>query len=119
MFSEFNTWLDLLCMENRIFPGKAINFNLYEGENDFWYMQMISAPDYDEEDDDWCCDELFSSEDNEFLWQHKCNWKDAQNDAEQMIKNYLEVGNYKDLLKGYIAITTGFVDGDLSLLYKK
>lgn len=119
MYFEFNKWLDSLCDENGSFPGKAINFNLYEGENDFWYIQMISVPYYDEENDDWCCDELFSSGYNEFKWQHKCNWEEAQNEAEQLIKHYLDNGNNKDLLMNYDAITVGFVDGDLTLIYKK
>ena len=37
----------------------------------------------------------------------------------QMIKQYISEGKYAEELKKYEAISAGFVDGDLKILYQK
>ena len=119
MYEKFEDWLNSVCEEEKDFPGEAINFNIYENEDSCWSVQLITADDYDEEDDDWCCEEAFSTEDNQFIWKQECNWEEIQDLVVDMIERYLQQGRYRDFLKKYVAITAGFVDGDLILIYKK
>ena len=61
MYNEFVKWLDKILDKNIPLPGIALNFNLYEDDDSQWSIQIISSAEFDEEDPDWCCDEMFSS----------------------------------------------------------
>ena len=65
MYIEFEKWLNNILEENMPIPGAAINFNLYEEADLYWSIQLICASYFDEEDEDWCCEEEFQ------LWR-KC-----------------------------------------------
>ncbi len=119
MYSEFANWLDRIIEENNPIDAAALCFNLYENEDCSWSIQLIGAPDFDEDDDDWACDEVFSTEEDVFSWKREAGWEEILIAAAELIDKYLDEGKYADSLKEYKAIATGFVDGDLSVIYKK
>ena len=69
MYIEFEKWLNNILEENIPIPGAAINFNLYEEVDLYWSIQLICASYFDEADEDWCCEEEFSSGENVFYWK--------------------------------------------------
>jgi len=116
----FNEWLDqaLSGMKNdeRI---KALCFNIYEecdindaDGNETYTLQLVGSSYYDEENDDWACDTLYSTGEFLFCFVSK-GWEAALNDAVEFIKSYLENGSSADLLKKMEAVCVGFTDGDL------
>lgn len=119
MYIGFETWLDSVLEENMPIDGVAVNFNIYEEEDSQWSLQLITTSCFNEEDSDWCCEEVFTTEDDLFTWKQENNWEEILKITIQMINKYLEVGKYADILKQYKAIATGFVDGDLEILYKR
>lgn len=119
MYSMFEKWLDGVLEENLPLPGRAVNFNLYEGCDSEWSIQIISAAEFDEDDPDWCCSEEFSSGEDLFTWEQDADWEEILTAACGLIKRYLTEGKYADALKKYDGIAAGFVDGDLEILYKK
>lgn len=99
----------------------AVNFNLYEGSNDTYDIQLIGTDTFDEEDEDWACGEIFTTGEDVFSIPRTdeiADWEDGLSYITKMIENYLENGKYANVLKGLQAIGIGFVDGDMEILYQ-
>lgn len=118
-YEEFTEWLEkyLKSFSKEII---AVNFNLYEGENNTYDIQLIGSDEFDESDSDWACSEIFSTEEDIFYierTQEIARWEDGLEFITNLVKKYLEEGEYAYKLKGTKAVSIGFVDGDLKILY--
>ena len=69
MYERFAEWLDIVL--NTELPNEltAFCFNLYEEENYTWSVELIGASQFDEEDSDWACYEVFDSREYPCRWQ--------------------------------------------------
>lgn len=117
--NEFRAWLDSILyneLDNNI---RAIMFNLYEDEDDNWSVELVGTPFYDENNDDWACNELFTTRDNPFVIKSKEDYDKVEGIFKDLVKNYLNNGTYYMKLKNYDAIGIGFVEGDITILYQK
>ena len=119
MYIDFEAWLNDILDKNSPLGGAAINFNIYEDEDSFWSIQLISAEYFDENDDDWCCEEVFTTGEDLYTWKQNSDWMEVMQSSCDMIKRYLEEGKYADELKKFEAVAAGFVDGDLAILYRR
>lgn len=119
MYSDFEIWLNDIIDKNRPLSGAAINFNIYEDEDSNWSIQLISAAFFDEDNDDWCCEEVFTTGECLYTWKQKSGWMEVLKASCGMIRRYLEEGKYAGELKKFEAVAAGFVDGDLVILYKR
>ncbi|MBE5820587.1 MAG: hypothetical protein E7310_07270 [Clostridiales bacterium] len=116
--NKFNEWLNDI-LKNDLPKGiKAINFNLYEDSNNKWSIELIGSSVFDENNDDWACNEVFTTRDNPFILVKESDWKAIEIIFKNLVEEYLKYGKYANKLKKYTAIGIGFVDGDLSILYK-
>lgn len=118
-YTPFSWWLDSVLEKSLPDETVAINFNLYEDGKSHWSMELVATSSFDKENDDWACDELFTTRDNPFEWQEDCDFNRTLHFAEEIIRRYLAEGKYKDELIRYSAIGVGFVDGDILLVYEK
>lgn len=114
---EFKVWVEKYLID---LPedAVAINFNLYEGE-EAYSVQLIAADEFDEEDEDWACEEIFSTEDDLFvipMTEDIKDWEEALFYIKSLIEEYLNVSSYKSILKKLQGIGVGFVDGNVELL---
>lgn len=119
MYEEFIEWIDGLELENIPENIKAYNFNLYDGE-DTYDIQLIGSDEFDEEDPDWACSEVYSSEENICYIENTGelnNWEKAQKIFAEYVRKYLESGKYSGILRSAKAVGIGFVDGDIELVY--
>lgn len=116
---EFFNWLDEVL--NKKFPSniKAINFNLYEDNDNKWSIELVGTSTFDENDSDWACNEVYTTRDNPYVLVKESDWKTIENIFTSFLKNYLDKGKYSNILKKYCGIGIGFVDGDLSIIYKR
>ena len=119
MYKAFEKWLNGVLEENMPIPGVALNFNLYEEADFCWSIQLIGASCFDEEEEDWCCEETFSSGENRSSWKEHAEWEEILDVSCEMIRQYISNGKYAEALKKYEAIAAGFVDGDLEILYQR
>ena len=113
-YKIFELWLDK-HLSNELLPNvQAVNFNLYDasrGEHDF-DMQLIGAPKYDPDDSDWACDAIFTT--GEDLCPLKAtDWEKCLQVAVGYIRKYICEGRYAYKISNLLAVTVGFVDGDL------
>lgn len=114
---EFKVWVEKYLVD---LPedAVAINFNLYEGE-EAYSVQLIAADEFDEEDEDWACEEIFSTEDDLFvipMTEDIEEWEDALFYIKSLIEEYLKVSSCRDILENLEGIGVGFVDGNIELL---
>ena len=118
-YISFQNWLDEILKGGLSENAIALNFNLYEEEDENWSVQLIAADEFDPEDEDWVCSEVFSSGEDLYRWQESADWEEILADVCQIVKQYLVQGQYADVLKSYKAVGVGFTDGDIELVYQK
>ena len=115
-YEQFSKWLDGF-LDHGMTDVVALNFNLYEDGDDRWSIEVVGTADFDEEDDDWACDAILSY-DKKMAWKESSEWETILEEAQELIRMYLERGEYSDLMKEYKAVAVGFVDGDLEIVYR-
>lgn len=116
--SSFYNWLEN-ALKKLPSDVEAISFNLYEDNGDKWSVELVGTSTFDENNSDWACNEVYTTRENPYVLTKKSDWKAIENLFTTFLLNYLEQGKYAHILKEYRGIGIGFVDGDLSILYKK
>ena len=64
---DFFEWLDLILKNELNSEIKAINFNLYEDTDNKWSVELVGTFSFDKDNDDWACDEVFTTRDQPFV----------------------------------------------------
>lgn len=118
-YTKFEEWLDSMLNFNLPNEVAAINFNLYEDVDNHWTIELVGTGSYDADDEDWACDEVIAMRDEALTIQLKSEWNEILDMFSGYIKEYLNNGQYSDVLKSYKAVAVGFVDGDLNILYEQ
>lgn len=119
MYEKFGQWLNRILEKGLPEDAAATCFNLYEDTDNYWSIQLVATEYFDEEDEDWVCEELFTTGEDLFTWHEDTKWKAVLEASTALVTKYLTDGKYADKLKKYEAVGIGFVDGDVSVLYKK
>ena len=115
----FTTWLNKVLQSPLPENTKAINFNLYEeAQPNTFGIQFVATSSFELNNDDWACDEIFSSNGNMFFFANSNGWEHALKEVEENVKAYLETED-SSILKKCDGIGLGFVDGDLIIVYRK
>ena len=53
---EFTAWLDTALNTAPLDQIVAVNFNLYEADEDYvFHVQVVGTASFDEENEDWAC----------------------------------------------------------------
>ena len=115
-YSELEIWLNEILQMTIPDDVVAFCFNLYEDVNKSWTLELIGASSFDTTDDDWACDEVFTTRDKPLTWNDNKEWQDVLMMVKKLLKDYLEKGKYGNVLKEQQGLAVGFVDGDLTLL---
>ncbi|MGN0621946.1 MAG: hypothetical protein ACI4I9_08765 [Porcipelethomonas sp.] len=120
-YEMFAQWLDEL-LENELPDGIiAFNFNLYDGEENTYDIQLIGSDKFSEDDYDWACSEVYSSEEDVCYVDVEDDiedWHAAQKLFEFWVKKYIDEGKYSEKLKKSKAVGIGFIDGDIDIVYR-
>lgn len=119
MYNLFEQWLNRILEQELPEDAAGINFNLYEDADNHWSIQLVATKYFDEEDEDWVCEELFTTGEDLFTWQQETQWETVLETGRGLVMQYLEEGHYADKLKQYEAVGIGFVDGDVYVLHKR
>ena len=117
VYRALELWLDKLLAAKLPARVAAYCFNLYDCDDEF-DVQLVGAPSYSEEDDDWACDTVYSSEEDVFTFKAD-GWQKALDICCDCIRCYLSQGSGAEKLKSGRAVAVGFVDGDLVTVYKR
>lgn len=112
-------WLDALC--KRPMPSDVVAFsvNLYDSAGaGFYEAELIGAAQYDPEDEDWACDDIFNSGLKERFElpasEVGSDWEKALQLFVDWTRSYCEdASNHGEVLRRARAVTVGFVEGNL------
>lgn len=121
-YLKFENWLNHLLEMNLPSGIVAFNFNLYEGSENTYDIQLIGADEFDEDDEDWACTDYYTSEEDICYIERSNEIKDWQVGLEyiaNIVQKYMQEGKHRDRLINVEALSIGFVDGDLKILYRK
>lgn len=120
-FKLFSNWLNHLLKQEIPKGIKAFNFNLYEGEEETYDIQLIGSDEFDEDDSDWACTDYFTSGGDVCYIKRTVeieHWEQGLSYITMLVERYLQDGENANLLKNVSAIGIGFVDGDIDILYR-
>jgi hypothetical protein len=115
--SQFCSWLDAVLSED--LPEGILGFaiNLYEGPST-WGAELVGTPTFDEDDEDWACDDIYMSTRLEI--PHECiaaGWERALDDVAKSLQAYLSTESLgANKLMAAKGIGVGFVEGNLILI---
>ena len=117
--ADFSSWLDKHLSCDLSDGIVAVNFNLYDGENQTYDVEFVGCGSFDENDEDWACDEVFTTRGDLFsiTQADNTNWQYGLSSTIALVKNYLDEGKYADKLKSYKAVGVGFVGGNIKIVY--
>lgn len=117
-YSNFEEWLDgILSNENEMSDDiVAFCFNLYEDADDFWSVELVGSASFDKDDNDWPCDEVFSTRETPLTWRFIMTYEECLHTIESQLSEYLQNGKYSKILLSKQGVGYGFVDGDLFLM---
>ena len=123
VYNAFENWIDYLIETNTMPEDtRALCLNLYEEGDDMYSMQIIAANRYSDTDDDWPCDETWSSGEDVFTIsianEEEKDRQRAYDIFTEIISAYVRDGKYSSLLTSYLALAMGYVDGELEIIYK-
>lgn len=123
MYYKIETWLNDV-LEYKVPPQipsviRAFCFNLYEGGNGDWSMELVGTESFDPDDEDWACDEItdFGTREEPLSWKKEADWNEVLSEVSSALKHYLENGSHADVLKSRLGVAVGFTDGNLEILY--
>lgn len=119
--NPFHQWIDSAIQKCLSLEIVAYNFNLYEGSDENYQIELIGANYFDKNDSDWPCSEVFSTGTNIFLTKISkriMNYDQFSAYTKSIIGDYLKNGKYSEHLRNKAAIWMGFTDGDLVLIYE-
>ena len=94
--------------------AKALCLNLYESEEEGEFdAQLVACADYDREDPDWACEDIYSTGEELFGFSSE-DWEAALDLMLETLGEAVADGILPDAIE-YVAV--GFVDGDLEEVF--
>lgn len=120
MYDKVSKWLDSALEQDIPDEVAAFCFNLYEDGDNAWSMELIGAERFNEEDEDWPCDEVDDFETREGLlrWDKEAEWSTILEEMTSILSEYLVKGKLANVLKSKEGVGVGFVDGDINICIK-
>lgn len=118
-YKEFSTWLDWVLSSNSIGQAVAIHFNIYEDGRGQWSLELVGTSQFSANDSNWACAEIFATRSHPFKILHNGSWQEILALFKEYVKEYLETGLQREVLKCKEGVGIGFVDGDLEVVYQK
>lgn len=119
---HFSLWIDNVVSAQLPDGIAAFHFNLYDSVRSH-DVEIVGCPMYDSNDADWACDDIFMSSGPRFELSHEVvgsHWEQGLATTIELLKNYLASGTIgATKLKEYEAVSVGFVDGDLHLVWAR
>lgn len=121
MYQKIEKWLDNVLKQDIPNDVVAVMFNLYEDDENIYSMEVVGTESFDEDDEDWACDEVtdFDTREDPLLLESESDWDEMLSEVSECLNKYLSEGKHAAKLKNCTAVAAGFVDGDVEILYTK
>lgn len=121
VYEKVSAWLDEVLKQDIPKEVAGFCFNLYEDGDGNWSVELVGAERFDEQDEDWPCDEItdFDTRTEPLTWKGEYAWDRALEEIRAALTKYLEKGKRAGILKDRAGVGVGFVNGDVEILYVK
>jgi len=118
IFEQYHNWLEEILSGELPEGINGFAVNLYEGMASF-EAELVAAPEFDKDNEDWACDDIYMSARFEFLHEIiGSSWEPALNKIVDSTKAYIMTNTSgARLLKSVRGVGVGFVDGALVLVH--
>ena len=121
--ASFESWLSSAIQRCNGEGIAAYCFNISETSDEF-VVEVIGAPAYDPKDEDWACDEAWTSRPEKFLLTYAIvgrAWKPVLAMVAGWVGKLVADASDKrfQLLRSSRAVAVGFVDGDLKKVWSR
>jgi hypothetical protein len=121
-YASLAAWIDGVMSEPLPAGIAAFNFNLYDGgAPDAFELELVGAPSFSADDEDWASDDIFMSHPPRFLLPHGLvgpAWEAGLGAAAVLLVRYLASAHAGALrLRRSQAVAVGFVDGNLQIIW--
>jgi hypothetical protein len=116
---EFSAWVTAALDQPIPLDTIAFHFNLYEGL-DSVHVQLIGARSFSVGDQQWPCDETFTTGEDIFEVPYQfvgAEWPEWLESMKTVVQAYLASGTKSARLRASHGIGIGFVDGDVHVLW--
>ena len=102
--NDFHSWLEKVLSID--LPKETIGYaiNLYES-SDCYEAELVCTPDFDPEDEDWACDDIFMSDKYKFPFD--VIFKEWEPSSE-------ELGAWEEMLEGIVISLKRYISGNTS-----
>jgi hypothetical protein len=122
LYNLMASWIDSALSTPLPEGIAAFNFNLYDGGNPTAFeLELMGAPTFTPDDEDWACDEIFMSPQPRFLLPHStvgAHWESGLSATSKLLFKYINSNSSGALrLKQSKAVAVGFVDGNLQIIW--
>lgn len=121
---QFHEWLSSALLASVPDQVAAFSFNLFEPalvEGVRFGVELVGAENFDPEDSDWACEEIWAAEPRELhipVAFSGEDWEECLQKMNALLQSELEhQGGASSVLKSRRAVALGFVDGDLQIVW--
>jgi hypothetical protein len=122
LYNNLAEWIDTALAAPLPTEIAAFHCNLYEGRTAH-QLDIIGAPSFDPHDSDWASDDIFMSPEPQFEFPHDVvgkKWEAGLAAGIEMLTHYINSDHPGAIrIRQSQALSVGFVDGDLHLLWAK
>lgn len=117
--THFAQWLDVGLTRGIPAQVRAFSFNLYEGVERTWDVELTGATVFDPDNAVWACNPIFSYPEMFFMSFEVVGeqWEQGLAAAIELVATYLRGGRYRNILREALGVAVGFADGDLTILW--
>lgn len=108
MYNKVSEWLDNVLKQDILEEVSAFCFNLYDDSDENWSMELIGTEHFDIGNEEWSCDEItdFGTREGLLVWNQSVEWDKVFEEMVSILKEYLENGEYKDVLKARLVLVS-------------
>lgn len=110
-------WLDNYFKETLTEELVALNFDLSEEKNNNWSIEIVGCYDFSLDNSMWSKNAISDYRYEKFSFKMNCTWEDVQILLSNMILEYFSFEKKKRLLEKFKAISIGFNDGAIRVIY--
>lgn len=122
---DFHDWLQLALQSDLPDGLEAFSFNLFEPasvDGVIFGVELIGAGEFDENDPDWACDEVWEPEQRQLyipVEYSSADWEECLAKMKKLVEAVLQSAEGPvSRLKAAKEIGMGFVDGDIEILWQ-
>lgn len=115
-FARLCEWMDKELERELPERSCGVYFSLTEGNEDGFDITMCFTKNFDKEDEEWACDVTEEFGTFTVFTNGECRWEDILAWSCKYLKEYLQKGTRKEMLKSFAGIGVGFDEGDVEII---